>query len=1375
MRLHWLYTLATSLVALSSADDINHPEFNFKSLGGELGFLGAFSAISSYKTTNQSLFLSLADSNSNTNTSSTKRKRDTSSSSSSSSSNLYLRDLTSDSVDPLAKVNGDFKTLYNLNNGNVLVTGNFSQFTASSSSSSSSSNSSIIPPLIFNVTSGETTSIFNSSTLTNGSVSTVLVDDDLIYLGGDFLFNNTFGAAIYNITSKQLYTTPFEGFGLGSAVNTIVKILDSNSDDSSSSGSIIFGGAFDTLGIDDLLVHNVTSPRSNNSNSTNTSLITAEQIISLQNGIFSSTNGDSSTSLNTLICPETSSGWSVTAGTGGEWLVELPNEMKGLVPTKVRLYVPELGDNSVKLFRIYSYPNNGIMNLSYIDPETNVLTYCDAWCPLSKFADLSKYTESNIENADSLNYDDTTYIDTSDGAYSTYYDSSTKTKNLGYASNYQEFAFKDELSIDKVGLTILEWYGDQGTIQGFELYLNSIIVYGNNGLNSPNCDSIDDTSNYSQLSGGNWKSVLNYTTASSSAFDDIDYLVTTVDTSSDTDLSVTFYPNISYSGDYQLLISTPGCILDDSCDLRSIVNVTVYDVEDQVLSTQLIYQNNDYDKFDYLYYGHMNGSATSDGQNKIVVKYDEPVISGTDNPWFVIDKVTADIVSLDTYYSSNTTNNTKTSRSSNVSTVSINGLFEYSLANFSNFDASLVKNATNTFVGNSSINYLSGKLASGSNITNIIRNGSTLVLSGEFSVNDTANSNLTSNMITLDISGYSNDLNETEISTTLRKRADGTSSSSAFGAEFDSAVNTIMEFDGGFVFIGNFTAYAIAGGAIPQLASGSSNTSSMNNFALYNTSWYSYGNDKIDANFNSMVNVTVDDTQYLIFRSDDNLSAVFDNTNGKWISESNDLYNLYDISASLNINSKQQILGSTSSFNVMDLYSVNQATVNSDSNDSFTSFNFTISDSNLLGSYILDSLFINSSLSVLSGRFNTSNGIENVLLLDADNNSTALLEGTVDWNDAVVQALYGGSDISYLVLGVNGSISIDGESQSAGVVFYDLDNKNFSSDLRPAELNTSSSSASLDVNILAIHDSDSKLLVGGNFVSAGSLDCPGLCIYDILNKRWIQPTSNNSISDGSIVTDLKFYTLDLVLIAGNITFAGSSQSFVTYNFESQSFSNAPSSVNSDISQSIEKFILVDDNSKVSGRMLAFGKDFISAYDGSRWNSIDDSISYSTSTKFTDMKLLTLESSNSANNETYFDKDQILILAGSFELSEYGLVNAALYNGTAWIPYAFTTSNENSGDLGIINSILVKDNFGFTSSSSLRSSSGFMSKGKVVGISLACAIGSTIFLSLLYLIPYFALFRKSKDDSVASQRIHESDMMGAVNPEDLIHEIDIQKR
>ena len=41
---------------------------------------------------------------------------------------------------------------------------------------------------------------------------------------------------------------------------------------------------------------------------------------------------------------------------------------------------------------------------------------------------------------------------------------------LGYASNFQEFAFVDNVGVDTVGVTIIDWYGDQGILAGFELY-----------------------------------------------------------------------------------------------------------------------------------------------------------------------------------------------------------------------------------------------------------------------------------------------------------------------------------------------------------------------------------------------------------------------------------------------------------------------------------------------------------------------------------------------------------------------------------------------------------------------------------------------------------------------------------------------------------------------------------------------------------------------------------------------------------------------------------------------------------------------------------------------------------------------------------------
>lgn len=86
----------------------------------------------------------------------------------------------------------------------------------------------------------------------------------------------------------------------------------------------------------------------------------------------------------------------------------------------------------------------------------------------------------------------------------------------------------------------------------------------------------------------------------------------------------------------------------------------------------------------------------------------------------VVDKVIANIVSLDNYYDKNLTNHTRNNTGYELAPIKLNGLFEYSLANFSQFDEQLVhykrNNKTyislnNTFVGNSSINLLSGELS----------------------------------------------------------------------------------------------------------------------------------------------------------------------------------------------------------------------------------------------------------------------------------------------------------------------------------------------------------------------------------------------------------------------------------------------------------------------------------------------------------------------------------------------------------------------------------------------------------------------------------------------------------------------------------------
>lgn len=194
------------------------------------------------------------------------------------------------------------------------------------------------------------------------------------------------------------------------------------------------------------------------------------------------------------------------------------------------------------------------------------------------------------------------------------------------------------------------------------------------------------------------------------------------------------------------------------------------------------------------------------------------------------------------------------------------------------------------------------------------------------------------------------------------------------------------------------------------------------------------------------------------------------------------------------------------------------------------------------------------------------------------------------------------------------------------------------------------------------------------------------------------------------------------------------------------------------------------SSRYSSKLAAYGANFVSAFDGLKWLNIDANIDFDNATRFHDLKLLQLEHSNSLNNGSLFDSNKVLALAGEFKLRQHGAVNVALFNGTQWIPYLFTAGQSNR--LGSVYSLLIKDLFAFLSSDELVLPQRLLD-GRIVGISLACALGSTTLLGLLFLIPFFMLFRDP--DKLKEQRIQESDMVDAVSPEELLHEIDLQRR
>ncbi|KAI5954476.1 hypothetical protein KGF54_002251 [Candida jiufengensis] len=1326
--------------------NVTQPTLNYNSFGNRIGFFGSFISTSFYKYIGSSQFLTTNSNQAEEEDSNANSKRDDNISQSSNQNNLFLQDTNNNFISKFGNLNGPISQLLRISDDSIILNGNFTEFNSQSVKS----------PIIYNITSNSTTNIIPNNGF-NGTVKTIFIDKELIYLGGNFTFNNTIGVAIYNQTSKNLNSTLFQGFGNDSTINSIIKVGGNDTDN----GSIIFGGNFNTLGLSDLLVHNITSNSTSNHNETNSTIVNAEQVISLRHGIFTSVNAQDEGENSKIICPSTNNIWDATPNSGAEWKVELPDEMKGITPTKARIYLPE-SDNGIKLFRIYSFPNNGIMNLTYIDPSTNELAYCDAWCPLNSFDDLNEFVDKNRDNATDLNQDDV-FVDEEDGTFFKYYDPSTKTKNLGYGANFQEFAFINQIGFDQLGLTILDWYGNQASFSGFELYQNAITVYGNNTLNEPNCDDDfnKENNNYADIISGNFQSIK----AIDPQLTGNDYLVTY-----DTNAKIVLYPNISYSGDYSIIMTTPGCSQDNSCQQRGIVNVTLTDIDENILSSKLIYQNNENAKFDYLFYGHLNSSSQGHN-NKIEVSFHDTIISGEQNPMIVVDKVTANIVSLDSYYDRNNTNRTSNRNGSELVYINLNGLFEYSLANFTDFDENLVHyrennrtliNTNNTYVGNSSINLLSGRISNDSEVREINLFDDSLSFFGQFESNSNNLTLSNNNLITLNISSYNSTSNETNVNlpTTLRKRDDQT----IHGATFNNTISKTITVKNSLLVLGKFS---ISDSSIKNLSNNNGTTSQANNFALYsNNQWYSFGNSFEDVEYDQFANPTIDKIEYYIFSSSSGSNfKTWDNTNAKWST------NQYNLTQSLPLNSQQQILGG-SSFNIMEFNSINQAYI---ANAEFNKFGFNVTENS--SDFISNSFYVNDSISIIGGKF-TSGDVRNVGIInntDPSSSIKALQGNEVVWDDQTeIETLYVDNDSEYLFMGIHGSIEINNNNLT-GIIIYDLINDTFTS-FQPPALSKSDGS-SIHVNSVVLFDEGHKLLVGGDFDTAGSLSCPSLCVYDISNTRWINPQNDASTTQniGGVITDMKFYTANHVLITGkNLTLNNDNIKFMTYNFNNGEFDTSDSL--NKLNKDVNKFIINDrsSNSNLNNRMVVIGDEYVSGFDGTNWYSIDQDLNIDNTTNFNDLKLLTAEKSTSYN-KSLFDNDKLLIVAGIFSIKDYGLVNMALYNGTSWIPYVYTLQQQQNQtttpQIGDVKTILINDQNRFLSSDDLKNLNKNLSKGKVVGISLACALGSTTLFGLLYIIPYFALLKNRKG---YVQRIHEQDMMDAVNPEDLLHEIDLQR-
>lgn len=488
--------------------------------------------------------------------------------------------------------------------------------------------------LLYNLTDLSVKEILNfskSSSYNDLMINSILVDEDIVYFGGKFNYTigneTSYSLVMWNGTENNPVLPPFGGFGMNSTVNSILKIDEDN---------LLFAGNFNTLGNSSLLTLDY--------NVTNVTDIEFDQSVSLKYSISDSKG----VNFSNLICPNNNgqNGWFVDDVNVGQFDISL---MDTIIPSKIRLYNSWDDDHQIKLFRVVTTPSNSIMNLTYLDPISRDLKYCSAWCPLLNLSDLRKI------DAD-LSYNSSEMIKYIDG----------NTTVLKWTSQYQEFGFVNEVPADGLVFVALESYGTGLGLNSIEIFQSEYQTYANNTLNQPNCNSNLEYS-YSTLSQNNWYTPLL----------DESYIMTMFESGFPYTI---FYPNIPYAGNYTLTLYTPGCIRDNTCDSRGIVNVTVF-TGTTILSTMLVYQNNYHDKYDILYMGYLEGSP------KISMEWSVSIGSVDGKMAMVSDKLGVSVNSIN-----------KTIIELQKQHLELNGLFQYQSSNFT--DTNIINK-----VGNTTFNY----------------------------------------------------------------------------------------------------------------------------------------------------------------------------------------------------------------------------------------------------------------------------------------------------------------------------------------------------------------------------------------------------------------------------------------------------------------------------------------------------------------------------------------------------------------------------------------------------------------------------------------------------------------------------------------------
>lgn len=971
-----------------------------------------------------------------------------------------------------------------------------------------------------------------------------------------------------------------------------------------SNGHIIFGGSFTGLG-------NATAPSTPDG-----------QVINLSTATVSS--GSSSTSQGfsdprNIICKTSGADgagntWLLRDNTPGFWQAAFDY---GFEPTKLRLYNTRQGGRGTRTWRFTALPINGIMNFTYIDPSTGRNASCTSECPLSNDP----------------------------------------------AVKFQDFHFVNVIGMNSFRVDISAFYGSGGGLNGMELFGNDIFSYAISDFNEPACAGLQFPSTATRT--GPW--VVSPSRSSTS-----EYLTAQISAPiTESSASIVFTPDIRESGHYSVNLYTPGCVQDNTCSTRGQILLTGQMTADPTKSEPInveLYQTNNFDKYDQIYFGNIDASSGSF----------RPRITMTPLPGQSLSSMTlvAQRVGFTLINS----------------TGGLNGLYEYT-------PGTVVVNASD--FSRSAFNRLGQSFAAGSAVNALATSGDVTYIAGNFT------SQSARNIVAL---------NGNDATT---RSLDG-----GLNGEVESLFS-----NGTNLFVGGSFSSTLDG-----------TVRGLSNVAVYDTSrnsWSPLGagvNGRVLRVVGMTMNITGPSSEIVVSVTGDftqiqafgNNPALRTNGFGIWVpSQGNWLRNLNLAVESVDGLLSSSILG-VPGINALYAGSLVSSTLSASGvatvGGALGRFPIKIegpanSSSSGTLSKRADGLSSGATSSVRAGVFDTNGGrnltilgghftttttngtiINNLAILDGSQNDEISGLGSQVDSNSTFAALAVQGDILFAGGNVTGSIN---RGRASGLVTYNLASRSFNA--QPPALTGGGAS----VSTIAVRGSTGDVYVGGSFRSAGSLGCPGVCIFSTASSQWNQAGQNLNGEVSSMI-----WTTDSLLVAGgNLTVNRTISTFLArYDAGAQTWDSYPGSQQLPGPVKVVTVGTSDGTDVWVSGTSANGTVYLMRSSGSNWISVGQPLGAGTDIR--GLQIFSLTSSHDA--APTMGTDESLLLTGSIVLPGFGTASAVVFDGKDFRPYALTTNSGNSA--GLISRVFTERNNFFTSSG------GRMSLVFIVLIGLAISLG-----------------------------------------------------